>query len=185
MPLFGTVFYLFANENFFVLEQKYLIIIQVSIIMLFIPICIYCLLKTLGKVDSIMLSNVSQRKIPLTIQAVLIGILIGKSITADAAAELHYFFLGGLASTLIALCLSFAKIKASLHTMGISALTLFVIGLSMHNQTNALYYIALLILSNGLVAASRLEMNAHDGKELALGFVSGILPQMALWYFWL
>lgn len=185
MPLLGTCYYLFANENYFVVEQKYLIIIQVAIIMLFIPICIYYLLKTLGKVDSVMLSNVSQRRIPLAIQALLIGILIGKSITAETIPELHYFFLGGMASTLLALLFSFVPIKVSLHTMGISALTVFAIGLSMHSQTNALYYIAALLLANGIVAASRLEMNAHTGKELASGFVLGIVPQAMLWYFWL
>lgn len=185
MPLLGTCYFLFASENYFVIEQKYLIIIQVSIIMLFIPICIYYLLKTLGKVDSVMLSNVSQRRIPLAIQALLIGILVGKSITAEVIPELHYFFLGGMCSALLALALSFVPIKASLHTMGISALTVFVIGLSMHHQTNALYYIALLILANGIVAASRLEMNAHTGRELAFGFVLGIVPQAMLWYFWL
>lgn len=185
MPVFGTVFYLFGSENYFVIEQKYLILIQVSIIMLFIPMCIYYLLKTIGKVDSIMLSDVSQRRIPLAVQALLIAILIGKSITADVVPELHYFFLGGMISSCAALVLSLVKIKASLHTMGISALTVFVVGLSIHNQTNALYYISLLLLANGIVAASRLEMNAHNGKELAIGFVSGILPQVALWYLWL
>lgn len=185
IPVFGTLFYLLLNDNYFVPEQKYLILIQVSIITIFIPISFFFLLKTLGKADSVMLSEVSQRKIPLGIQAILISILISKSITIDTVAELFYFLLGGLISTLIALILVFARIKASLHMIGIFALTAFVIGLSMHNQKNAIYFIAALMLIIGLIAASRLEMKAHTGKELVIGFMIGFAPQVALWYCWL
>lgn len=185
IPIFGALLYFELNENFFVIEQIYLILIQISIIMVFIPICFFYLLRTLGKVDSIMLSSVAERKIPLAVQAVLIGILIGKSITADTVPELYYFFLGGLASTMMTLVLSLLRVKASLHMMSIVALTAFTIGLSMHNQINALYIIAFLILANGLVAASRLEMKAHNDTELIIGILCGLLPQVALWYFWL
>lgn len=185
MPLLGTVFYLFAIGNYFVIEQKLFIVIQVSIIMIFIPVCFFFLLKTLGKVNSIMLSEVSQRRLPLFIQALLIVLLITKSLTADTVPELFYFFLGGLASTVITFVLLFAGIKASLHMIGISTLTVFVIGLSLHYQVNVVDVIAFLVLMNGLVAASRLEMKAHTGKELVIGFLAGILPQLMLWYFWL
>lgn len=185
IPAFGTLFYLLLNDNYFVPQHKYLILTQVTILTIFIPICFLLLLKTLGKADSVMLSKVSQRKIPLAIQAVLLSILIFKSITIDAVPELFYFLLGGLFSTAIVFVLVFAKIKSSLHMIGISALTAFVIGLSMHNQRNAIYLLAALILMIGLVAASRLEMKAHTGKELVSGFIIGIVPQMALWYCWL
>jgi hypothetical protein len=185
VPVFGALLYFKLNENFFVVEQVYLILIQISIIMVFIPICFFYLLRTLGKVDSVMLSKVSQRKIPLAIQVMLIAILIGKSITLEVIPELYYFFLGGLASTVLALLLSFLRIKASLHMMGTASLFAFTIGLSMHNQVNAIYLISLLALANGIVAASRLEMQAHSGKELIIGSVCGLLPQLALWYFWL
>ena len=185
IPVFGTLLYLFLNENYFAAEQKYIIMVQVSIIMVFIPICFFYLLRTLGKVDSVMLSNLSQRKIPLAIQAILIGVLIGKSITVAVIPELYYFFLGGLASTVLALILLFIRTKASLHMLGISGLTVFAIGLSLHNQVNAIYMIAFLLLMNGIVAASRLEMNAHTERELVFGGFIGVVPQLALWYFWL
>ncbi len=69
--------------------------------------------------------------------------------------------------------------------IGISTLTLLSSGLSLHNQINIVNTIAFLILMNGVMAASRLEMKAHNNKELIIGFFSGLLPQMALFYFWL
>lgn len=69
--------------------------------------------------------------------------------------------------------------------IGISALTTFVIGLSIHNQVNCINTIASLVLMNGLIAASRIEMKAHNNKELFIGSLIGIFPQTALWFFWL
>ncbi len=184
-PVLGTIIYLKCSDNYFAAEQQYLILIQVSIIMIFIPLCFFFLLKTLGKADSIMLSDASQRKIPLLIQAVLIGILIRESFTSDIVPELHYYFLGGLISALAALLLLFVPVKASLHMMGMGALAFFIIGLSLRHQVNLLYVIAFVVLMTGLVAASRLEMQAHDGTELLMGLLAGSMPQLILWHLWL
>ena len=69
--------------------------------------------------------------------------------------------------------------------IAVSALTVFVIGLSIHNQTRNIDMIAFLVLMNGFVASSRLEMKAHTPKELVIGFISGVLPQLFLLPFWL
>lgn len=185
IPLFGALFYFFYNENYFEDIQKYLILFQIIIITILIPVSFFYLLKTLGKVDSIMVKDLSQRKIPLIIQSALLLILITKGITFSRIPELFYFLIGGLWSTLITLALLFGKIKASLHMLGISSLTAFVIGLSIHNQVNITYIISFLIVMNGLLAASRIVMNAHSNNELVIGFFVGMLPQIILWCFWL
>ncbi|MCI4443570.1 MAG: hypothetical protein JHC39_08705, partial [Lentimicrobium sp.] len=75
--------------------------------------------------------------------------------------------------------------KASLHIVAISALTIFVIGLSIHNQSRNINLIAFLVFMNGVVASSRLEMKAHTPKELVIGFLLGVIPQLFLLHFWL
>lgn len=185
IPVFGTLFYFLYNENYFDEQQKYLILIQIILITILIPISFFYLLKTMGKVDSIMISELSQRKIPLLIQIVLFFLLIQKSITQERIPELHFFILGGLVSAIMAYLLLFLKIKTSLHLIGTSSLTAFLIGLSFHNQINILYSIAILIFVNGVVASSRLVMKAHSVKELLIGFSVGLLPQVIMWYFWL
>jgi hypothetical protein len=173
------------DDNYFDGQQKYLILLQIAIITIFIPISFFFLLRSFGRVDSVMVSELSQRKIPLLIQGVLILMLIQKSITIDLIPELYFFFLAGFISTLLALIFLFCKIKASIHMIGISTLTAFVIGLSIHNQIDIISTITFLILMNGVVASSRLAMKAHSNKELIIGFFSGLLPQMALLVFWL
>jgi uncharacterized membrane protein YjjP (DUF1212 family) len=132
-----------------------------------------------------MVADISQRKIPLVIQCFLTILLLRKSITLEHFPEFYFFFLGGLISTILALLLLFFKTKASLHMVAISALTIFVIGLSIHNQHQNLIMIAILVLMNGFVASSRLELKAHTPKELVIGFLSGALPQLFLLSFWL
>lgn len=185
VPIFGSLFYFLFSNYYFTEQQKYLILLQISIITVFIPISFFYLLRSLGKVDSVMVSQLSQRSLPLIIQSILIFLLITKSITAEVIPELYYYFLGGLMSTFLLLILLILKIKASIHMVGISTLTIFVIALSCHYHINAIYTITLLVAINGLVATSRLEMEAHTNKELVIGFFSGMLPQIILTYFWL
>ena len=127
----------------------------------------------------------SDRKFPLVIQCFLIILLVRNSITVERYTELHFFLLGALFSTLIALLLLFVKTKASLHMMGISALTLFVFGLTLHYQTQNIALIVFLILMNGFVASSRLVMKAHTSKELIIGILLGSIPQIPLMFLWL
>lgn len=185
IPVYGTLVYFLFDENYFNSQQKQLILLQIGIITIFIPISFYFLLKSFGKIDSVMVSNLSQRKLPLIIQIGLLFTLIQKSITLDQIPELYYYFLGGLISAFLALIFLFGKIKISIHMIGISTLTAFVIGLSFHNHINIVNTVVFLIVMNGVIAASRLEMKAHNNKELIVGFLSGLLPQMVLLYFWL
>lgn len=185
IPILGTVFYILFTPNFFSKEQYFLLLFQVVIITFLLPLSFFYLLRTFGKVDTIMLSDTSQRKIPLLLQIALTYILIEKSVTIERFPELYFFFFGGIVSTIIAFVLVYANIKASIHMIAISALTFFVIGLSIHSQENNLYSVVLLFFITGFVASSRLAMKAHTIKELAIGYLVGTIPQLVLFYLWL
>lgn len=185
IPAMATLFYLFYNDADFVTHEKIFVIFQVVIVTVFIPILAFLLLRATGNIDSVMLSKISQRKIPLIIHCFLIILLVRKSITIDRYTELHFFLLGGLLSTLLALILLFANIKASLHLIAISSMTVFVIGLSLHLRVQSIFTITILILLNGFIASSRLEMKAHTYKELVIGFCIGAIPQLLLLVLWL
>jgi membrane-associated phospholipid phosphatase len=185
IPLFGSLLYFYLESPFYELQQIAIILLQIVIVTLFIPICFFYLLRTLGAVDSVMISQIAQRKIPLFVQIILIVILIQKAITIDRTPELYFFFLGGLTSSIVAFLLLFVKIKASMHLIGMSTLTAFLIGLSLHFQTNNLYLISFFLFMNGVVASSRLVMKAHTPREILIGFAIGLLPQIAFFWLWL
>ena len=185
VPIYAVLsFFLFSGQNFSY-PEVYLLIIQLVIITIFIPLTFYYLLLSLGKVDSIMLADKEQRKLPLTIHAVLLYVLTQKSITLESWMELYFFFFGSLISTMLALMMVFAGYKVSLHMIGTTALTTFLIGVSLHFQVRLVMPIVVLVLCNGLVASSRLRLRAHTMQELVLGSLIGVIPQAALLYFWL
>lgn len=185
ISVYAAAFFFVLFWDFFVLQEIYLYMIQIVIITVLIPISLFYLLLSLGKVDSIMIAQVSQRKIPLTINCILLLILTQKSITIDRIPELYFFFFGAFWSTILAIIFLFLKIKASLHMLGIAALTFFIIALSSRVELPLLYTVATIITLNGFVASSRLQMKAHTMFELFVGFFCGAIPQFCLWYFWL
>jgi hypothetical protein len=185
IPLLGTLFYVFLDSHYFTLPQYLILFLQIIIITILLPVAFFYLLRTFGKVETVMLSDISQRKIPLLLQLMLFAVLIEKSITFERFPSLYFFFLGGMFSTIFTFFLLYLKCKASIHMIGISSLTVFLIGLSIHNQVNTVNTVAFFVIMNGVVASSRLAMKAHSNKELVIGFLCGTLPQTVLLYFWL
>lgn len=185
IPIYATLFYLFSNHSYFFNKEKYLVLLEVTIITFIIPVLFFFLLRATGRITSIMVPELSERKFPLVVQSFLLILLVKKSITLELYPELHFFMLGALTSTLIALILLFANKKASLHMTGLSALTFFVFGLSMHHHTANTGLVIFLVLMNGLVASSRLIMEAHTPKELVIGVLTGSIPQILLLFLWL
>jgi len=185
ISVYAVVLFFFFGKHHYTYQEVYLVIIQIVIITIFIPLTVYYILLSLGRVDSIMLAHKNQRRLPLLIHALLLLILIRKSITIDYFPVLYFFFLGSLISTVLAFAFLFTKYKVSLHQLAISALTVFVLGISLHYNVRMLTVILPLFLCNGLVASSRLVMKAHTPTELILGGLIGSLPQLGLLLIWL
>ena len=185
VPLYACLYYLFFNQSYFINRQKTIVLFQVIVFTVFIPLLVFFLLQSVGKVNSIMAPKINERKVPLIIQCFLVIVLLKKGITVELYPEFHFFFLAGLVSTLVALLLLFVKLKSSLHMIGISALTFFIFGLNLHTNNQNTVLIVVLFMINGLVALSRIEMGAHTPKELGIGFLIGSIPQFLLMYLWL
>jgi len=185
ISMYATLFYLLCKGDIFTNQEKYYVLFQILIITILVPILFFMLLKSTGHVKSVMIHETAQRRIPLILQCFLYILLVKRSILITRYPELHFFFLGALFSTILALVCSLFKIKASLHMMAISGLTIFVIGLGIHLQMQNPYWAALLILLTGIVASSRLEMEAHSPYELVIGTFLGIFPQLLFLYLWL
>ncbi|MBW4359396.1 hypothetical protein [Flavobacterium taihuense] len=184
-PVQACFFYFLFHIADFKIELITTFFLQIAVVTIMIPMALYYLLKFTGKVDSVMIANLEQRKIPLVFQSFLIIILLRKTISLQYYPELHFFFLGALFSTLLALGLLYLKTKASLHMLAISALTVFVFGLNIHLQMGSIYLVPFLLLMNGFVASSRLVMQAHSPNELIIGILLGSIPQLAFLFLWL
>lgn len=185
MPIAGVVFYFAKTPRFIDKTVIWAKLISLSILTIILPILLYFLLKTLGKVNSIDLKSTKERIMPLILNAVVVVLVIQRILRPDPYIELYYFFVGILISTLTCLILAFFKFKASIHMIAISGVFMFFIALSIHFSININGTLALMCIITGAVATSRLHLKAHTYPELIMGIVVGLFPQLILITKWL
>ena len=185
ISIYGTLFYFLITHSFFYNSQIIVTIVQVTILTLLLPISMYFLFRSLGVVTSFTEASISERKMPIAVQALLLFVLIKFSVSKDTVGELYFFFLGGFFSSVVVLASVILKFKASLHMIGISALTCFIYGISLYYQIPFINLIAFCIVCMGFVATSRLYMKAHTYLELIAGIIIGAGPQIFLFQYWL
>lgn len=185
MPLIGVIFYFSKSPRFIPKEIIQAKLISLFILTVILPILIYFLLKTLGKVKSIYLKTTNERVFPLILNCIVIVIVLQRILTATQIIELYYFFIGILISTMTCLMLAILKFKASIHMVSVSGLFMFFIALSIHFSININGTLALMSIIMGAVATSRLHLKAHNYKELIMGGFVGFIPQLLLINYWL
>lgn len=185
MPVLGVAFYFFITPKYITEEIIYPKLISLVILTVVLPILLYFLLKTLGKVNSIELKTTNERIIPLAINCLVIILVLKRVVTNDQIIELYYFFLGILISNITCLILAIMKFKASIHMIAVSGLFMFFIILSVHFSININGTLALMSIIMGAIATSRLHLKAHSFKELILGIFVGAIPQFILISYWL
>lgn len=160
-------------------------LLQLFILTIIIPLLSFRVLKKLGVVKTIMAEDIKERRFPYFIAIVLNLYIAFFIFNGGQEIELRYFFFGISFTSIIFFFLSLLNFKASLHMAAISGLTTFLIGLSIHFQTNMVPIIGTGLLINGLIASSRLHLKAHNVVELIIGCLLGILPQFMMFAYWL
>ncbi|MEN1784200.1 MAG: hypothetical protein AAGF77_03585 [Bacteroidota bacterium] len=185
IPLGGTVAYFTISPKFNSQQLQNNNVLPIFILTVVIPIILFVILKNLGLISSIFAPKLQERRYPLLLSIVLHLIVLYRVIPLNYINELYYFFVGLLIATCSALLLVFANIKASLHLMGMGNILLYLIGLSIHFEINITFAIALFTLVTGLVATSRLFMQAHTRAELLIGLLVGCCSQLIVLKYWL
>lgn len=184
MPFIGCLYYFYGIPSY--LDNQLIIakLLAISIITIFLPIVFLFIAKNLKLISDYEISNVKERRLVLMFFILLVLIILNKIIDIYNYRTLFYFFSGILFSGVIALFLSMFRIKISLHTLGISGLTSFLIGLSVSFQENLTLSILSFIIVLGAVASSRLYVKAHNLTEIFLGILVGAVTQIYFFSYW-
>lgn len=185
MPILGCLFYFYAIPNY--LDQQIITakLMAVSILTIFLPIVFLFIAKNLKLIENYSLSDVKERRFFIMFFILLVLILLNNILGVYNYRTLFYFFSGILFSSIIALLFSMFRVKISLHALGISGLTCFIVGLSLSFQEPMIFSISLLIIFLGLVSSSRLYERAHTLPEVIIGTLSGFLPQLYFFSYWI
>tara|TARA_B110000091_G_scaffold161539_1_gene172229 strand:+ start:129 stop:764 length:636 start_codon:yes stop_codon:yes gene_type:complete len=160
-------------------------LLSIVIWSLLFPLLLYVVLKKLNAVRSIHLKTVKERFWPLLLNSIIMSYLGFFVLPKAECVELHYFILGSILTIVLGLTLSIIKIKASIHMMAVSGAFLFMILTNLHFGVSIDNVVIVFVLVMGAMASSRLHLNAHSVKELAIGLIIGVLPQILLFNQWL
>jgi hypothetical protein len=184
IPVAGTYAYFLITPKYSPPEFESGNILPIFILTVIIPIIFFLILKNMGLITSVFLPAVKERKYPYYISLALLLMVVYKVIPNNFIIELHYYFLGLIAATMSSLLLLFFKFKSSMHLMGMGSLFMFLVCLSIHFETNIIIALSLFILATGVVASSRLYLNAHSRAEVLIGFFIGLVSQLLTIKFW-
>lgn len=185
VPIGGTIIYFLVTPKYSSLEIQSGNILPIFILTVIIPIILFLILKNLGIISSIFLPTLQERKYPLYISCVILLMILYKVIPNNYVHELFYFFTGLLTASGAALILLFLKFKTSIHLLGMGSILMFMIGLSIHFETNITLAISVFTALTGLVATSRLYLKAHSKAEVLIGFLVGSCSQLITLKYWL
>ena len=102
----------------------------------------------------------------------------------------NYFFHSFLRLFVLALCMSSGVLamlssfkKVSFHVFGWAGLLVLVAVLGAKKSPMFIFLILAVLLITGLVASARLTLNAHTKQEVYLGFITGLLCNIAVYLF--
>ena len=185
MPLVGVIFYFSKAPRFIpqpIIKAKVFALVLLTVLL---PILLFFLLKSMGKISSIHLGSLKERIIPLCIYSIILVLIMQRVLPRNELIEPHFFMVGVLGSTLACLILAILKFKASIHMIAVSGVLMFFIALSIHFNINIIGSIAFIFIIAGAIATSRLHLKAHNTIELIIGFVIGIIPQLITLNYWL
>ena len=149
-----------------------------------LPVFVLALLKRMNMIESYQLKSIEERKFPILFFIILSFMVGNLLLNIHIVDLLAYSFYGIAISLCVTYLLFMAKIKTSLHTLGIGGIVSFVMIMSFEYQLNFNIIIASLFVLSGLIAFARLLLKAHQPKEVYIGFLVGTISQFISYQFY-
>ena len=173
----GTFLFLFLSPKHILKKQEYIILAVIFISTYILPVLFLVFFRKVRIIKDYHLRTIQERKFPILF-FIIISLMIGKMLLNIEIVDLLAFSFFGIALSLSLTYFFFSfNIKTSLHTLGIGGIIGFVIIMSKEYQLNFNIIIAILFILAGLIALSRLKLNAHYPKEIYIGFLLGVVTQ--------
>ena len=182
IPIVCTLLYFIIIPNHIPRKFAYWVLIIVFATTYIFPLLLLYFLKKVKLIKNYQLSSINDRKFPIlffTSLTLFLGIRLLKFNVVDLLA---FSFFGCALALSISFILLFIKIKTSLHTLGISGLIGFICIISYDYKINLLVLLILLFLIFGIIATSRLKLQAHKMCEVLTGFIIGFLSQVIIYF---
>jgi hypothetical protein len=143
----------------------------------FVPMLAVLMMKGLGLIKDLAMSEKTDRIGPYIIVGLLyIVIFMNLKNNSDIPYEMAIFSLGATIGIFTAFIINLFS-KISMHTVGMGGFLAIVLISVMRSVADKQYLLAIAILIAGLVGSSRLILGAHEPAEVYGGYVVGFLAQ--------
>ena len=180
-PIIGTILYFLLVPEYIFKPQEHIIIIVTLIFTYAFPLLLLILLKYFKMIDSYHMVTIEERKFP-TLLFISISFILGYWLYKSTVVDILSLFYFGFGFVLIcSYIFLYYKIKISLHTSAIGGLIGFLIYFSYFYKLNLIVLLSLLFLVSGIIASSRLRLQAHNLSEVLLGFIFGVVSQFIVY----
>jgi hypothetical protein len=186
MPTYGFAI-IFFTQNYvstFTPPRLRILILSVTFIFTFLlpAINTFILLK-LGRIKSLEMVSNEERVVPYISTALYYFSLYYLFYNADFPNIFKILILGASISILLSLIINF-KWKISAHTIGIGGIAGASLGMMYRLHIDMRFMLITVLLFSGLVAYSRLKLNAHTPAQVYTGFFLGFLVELLLMVFY-
>ncbi|MBU3713706.1 MAG: hypothetical protein FGM46_02020 [Ferruginibacter sp.] len=184
-PIYITYYLLYLHPLAFVgfsKAEKIQTLIIVALNLTVFPLISVLLLKALGFIQSIYLRTQKDRIIPY----IASGIFFFWAYTVFKQQQMYpllltsYVFGVFLASS--AALIANIYLKVSMHAIGMGGWLALMLLILFQGNVFLTWPFALVILLSGLICSARLLLNAHQPKEIYIGFFLGMAAQIAAAY---
>lgn len=183
VPTIGVILYFILIPHSLVREQQLVMLGLVFGFTYVLPVIILLILKGLKLIDNFQLHSIKERKIPLFLMIVVFYFL-GKSLfDISLIRDLAILFYGTSLSLFVLYFLFMAKFKTSIHLLSMGSALGFFLILTSKYSIGLTPILMIIILLSGLLASSRLHLQAHTPKEVYTGFFLGMISQFLVFAF--
>ncbi len=163
--------------------NKTLKLLLIAITCTFMPLVSVLLLRALNFIDSIYLKTQRDRIAPYIISMIFyfstwFFFKKEREVPPDLVSMALAIFNASVAGFLLNITM-----KVSMHAIAMGVVTTFIALLAFTETVNFSLYLSIALLISGLVCSSRLIVADHRPKEIYVGFIAGILSQLAAHYF--
>ncbi len=164
-------------------QAQKIIYVLVFLTTFLVPVSIIPFLLQLKVISAFQLNDRKDRLIPLFITAIsyYFSFYLLNRLPFHVPQFIKILVLASAILIIINLFINL-KWKISSHLIGISGLLALIFLYSIVYYANLLYVLVILALITGIVAFARLKLNAHNPKQVYLGFLLGFVGMIIIVY---
>lgn len=166
------------------LKLKWIISAMIFSFSFILPVINIYILYKLNRISTFTLKEQSERTFPYILTSCFYFGLFYLFLDLNIWPSIKVLIFGGGLSVLLTAIVNL-KYKISAHTVGIGGLIGSLMMISLVLKYNAVPEIAVLFLIAGIIATSRLYLEAHSPKQIYSGFLLGMVTQIVVFTFFL